>query len=147
MAACIVRAISPGGNDVVWEHTPNYNSFNGSFILYTINNGFENGAHFSSYDGSNGAQNGTWCYLSFVLDVSLLSQDTKFWRNGTKYTTYWANNNLSGNLQNSTFYLAARGGSSLWALGSFGDLIIYSDAKNDTDRGLVETYLKNKYAL
>lgn len=147
MAACTVRAISPWGNDVVWEHTSNYNSYNGSFILYTINNGFENGSHFASYNGSNGPQDGSWCYLSFVLDVSLLAHDANMWRNGTRYTAYWANDNLFGTLQNSTFYLAARGGSSLWTLCSFGELILYSDAKNDTDRGLVETYLKNKYAL
>lgn len=140
---------------LIYEHNDSPHANPGSF-LSTFSSLASRVAHGASGGGSYMSDlypsSGTWFAtgspISIAQNYNRASSLHQVFKNGTEisYSSTTAATEPNQSV-NAVFKLGQRGGSGFSADGDFGELIVYSPALGDTQRGLVVSYLAAKWGL
>lgn len=145
----VVTAAS-GTDQAVVEHTTNFNNNAGAFLF----------ARNAAGNSPGLGKRGSTAYATFenttsvttpaaiivgTHDGTLATNETTLWVNGNANGARFVNSNTNSSNLNSTLFVGARAGTSLFLNGQIAELGITTNAMTDSDRLLLQQYLAAKW--
>jgi hypothetical protein len=147
----IVVEPDTNNNDIVFEHSANWNSFSGQ--LFTVDSSTQWGSGIRRAGGTADAKGFTTRTAGAHL-ISVTMDGTHanhaMWQDGAALTGATAasqNDNEGTGTANTGLYVGSRNGSGFFFDGKIAEFIMYDATHNTTDRQTIETYLLDKWGL
>ena len=145
-----VFSATGGSNQIVAEHSANYNLNTGAFLFIrtTLNQASlgksQAGPLYTTFENSTLVTTTPVAAVG-THDGTLTTNETIAYVNGSSIGTRGLNDNTNANNRNDTLFVGARGGTSLFLNGQIAELGFTTNAMTDSDRLLLQQYLAAKW--
>lgn len=145
-----VFSATAGSNQIVAEHSANYNLTSGAFVLIRTTSNqasfgkSQTGPLYSTFENSTSITTTPAATVS-THDGALSTNETIVYVNGSSIGVRGVNDNTNANNINDTLFVGARGGTSLFLNGQIAELGFTTNVMTDSDRLLLQQYLAAKW--